>query len=68
MLQHRSNGQVIEADEKITDNDFKKERKLKNGWKLNTKEELMYYRIFREHFGEFEDLSWMGRTKGVKVI
>jgi hypothetical protein len=21
----------------------------------------MYYRIFREHFGELKDLSWMGR-------
>jgi hypothetical protein len=25
----------------------------------------MYYRIFREHFGDVRDLSWMGRTKGV---
>jgi asparagine synthase (glutamine-hydrolysing) len=31
---------------------------------LNSKEEIMYYRIFREHFGNMEDLSWMGRTKG----
>jgi len=23
----------------------------------------MYYRLFREQFGELEDLSWMGRTK-----
>ncbi len=48
-------------------NDFKRERNLPNGTSLNTKEELYYYRIFREHFGEFDDLSWMGRTKGSPV-
>ena len=52
------------AKEKITDDDFKREKILPNGWELNSKEELMYYRIFREQFGEFNDLSWMGRTKG----
>lgn len=51
------------ADKKITDYDFNKERVLKNGWVLNSKEELMYYRIFREHFGELENLDWMGRSK-----
>lgn len=55
------------AEETVTDADFVLERSLPNGWQLNTKEELMYYRIFREHFGEFEDLAWMGRTKGVSV-
>ncbi|MDI6784395.1 MAG: asparagine synthase-related protein [bacterium] len=52
------------ADKKITDDDFKRERILPNRWLLNTKEELMYYRIFREHFGELSNLFWMGRTKG----
>lgn len=52
------------ADEKITDNDFAAERTLQNGWQINTKEELLYYRIFKQHFGEIDDLSWMGRTKG----
>ncbi len=52
------------ADNQISNDDFRRERKLPNGWKINTKEELFYYRIFREHFGELEDLSWMGRTKG----
>jgi asparagine synthase (glutamine-hydrolysing) len=51
------------ANQTITDNDFKLERKLKNGWIINSKEELMYYRIFEEYFGELENLSWMGRTK-----
>lgn len=47
----------------ISDHDFKNECNLNNGWRLNSKEELMYYRIFKEHFGEIEDLEWMGRTK-----
>jgi asparagine synthase (glutamine-hydrolysing) len=52
------------AEAQITDEDFGRERVLPNGWTLNTKEELMYYRVFKEHFGELRDLSWMGRTKG----
>jgi len=51
------------AEENITDEDFGKERVLPNGWVLRSKEELMYYRIFRDFFGELQDLSWMGRTK-----
>lgn len=53
-----------EADTQITDADFRRERSLPNGLVLNSKEELMYYRFFREHFGELVDLSWMGRTRG----
>jgi asparagine synthase (glutamine-hydrolysing) len=52
------------AEEQITDRDFRRERTLPNRWTLNTKEELMYYRIFEEHLGELTDLSWMGRTRG----
>ena len=55
------------AKGQISDADFRAERKLVNGWTLNTKEELLYYRIFREHFGELEDLAWMGRTKGAPM-
>jgi len=55
------------ADERISAADFARERRLPNGWLLNSREELMYYRIFREHFGEFEDLGWMGRSKGSPV-
>ncbi len=51
------------AEEKITTQDFHREHRLPNGWILDSKEELMYYRIFKEHFGDLEDLSWMGRTK-----
>jgi asparagine synthase (glutamine-hydrolysing) len=52
------------ANEHVSDDEFIRQRTLPNGWTLNTKEELMYYRIFREHFGELGDLEWMGRTKG----
>jgi asparagine synthase (glutamine-hydrolysing) len=55
------------AEESISMTEFQRERRLANGWRLNSKEELMYYRIFRQHFGELVDLSWMGRTKGAPV-
>jgi asparagine synthase (glutamine-hydrolysing) len=51
------------AENSISNKEFKKERNLRNGWKLDSKEELLYYRIFRMHFGELEDLSWMGGAK-----
>jgi asparagine synthase (glutamine-hydrolysing) len=59
-------GDLLEqyADAQITDGEFKRERALPSGLVVNTKEELMYYRIFRQHFGELDNLSWMGRTKG----
>lgn len=52
------------AEEKVSTHDFETERNLQNGWQLNTKEELLYYRLFKDYFGEIGDLSWMGRTKG----
>ncbi|MCU0485372.1 MAG: asparagine synthase-related protein [Anaerolineales bacterium] len=55
---------ALRAEQKISDADFASERTLPNGCTLNSKEELLYYRIFRERFGELEDLKWMGRTKG----
>jgi len=55
------------AESQITDNVFRKERKLSNGLIINSKEELFYYRIFKDHFGPDIDLSWMGRTRGSPV-
>jgi asparagine synthase (glutamine-hydrolysing) len=52
------------VEDQISDQEFAKERKLMNGWRLNTKEELFYYRLFREKFGKQKDLDWIGRTKG----
>jgi asparagine synthase (glutamine-hydrolysing) len=56
---------ALGAEDQITDEEFHRERVLPNGWILDGKEALMYYRIFREYFGELEDLSWMGRTTAV---
>ncbi len=55
------------AEEQISDADFSREQKLPNGWLLNSKEELLYYRIFCEQLGQFTDLNWVGRTKGVPM-
>jgi asparagine synthase (glutamine-hydrolysing) len=52
------------AEDHVTDGEFRQERVLANGWTIRSKEELLYYRVFREHFGELQELSWMGRTKG----
>jgi asparagine synthase (glutamine-hydrolysing) len=52
------------ADAAIADTDFRQARRIPNGWTLDSKEELLYYRIFREWFGALVDLSWMGRSKG----
>jgi asparagine synthase (glutamine-hydrolysing) len=50
------------ADKSISDSDFRAEKTLYNGWTLISKEELYYYRIFKEYFGSNTDLSWMGRS------
>jgi len=55
------------ADAQISDSAFDRERRLPNGWMLRTKEELAYYRLFREHFGDLDNLAWMGRTKGAPI-
>lgn len=51
------------AEEKISDVEFRQERVLPDGSRIRTKEELLYYRIFRDYFGELSDLSFVGRTK-----
>jgi asparagine synthase (glutamine-hydrolysing) len=51
------------ADKQIADSEFLQERYLPNNWLLYSKEELLYYRIFRNLFGDIPNLSWMGRTK-----
>lgn len=55
------------AEKEISDSDFEKERILQNRWSLNSKEELLYYRYFKNQFGDIKDLDWMGRTKGAPV-
>ncbi|MBP7263159.1 MAG: asparagine synthase [Spirochaetia bacterium] len=55
------------AERTVSDADFRRERVLPNGWSLNTKEELWYYRLFAERLGGLASLDWMGRTKGAPV-
>lgn len=53
------------AEEIVSDADLKREQKLPDGSLLQSKEELLYYRLFRETFGDFESLEVVGRTKRV---
>jgi asparagine synthase (glutamine-hydrolysing) len=50
------------AGSAISDADFASERTLPNAWVLGGKEELLYYRLFRERLGPITNLDWMGRT------
>ncbi|MGB9697091.1 MAG: asparagine synthase-related protein [Ignavibacteria bacterium] len=50
------------CNEIIKDEDFRKNRVLKNGWEINSKEEYYYYKIFQELFSSFDDYNWIGRT------
>jgi asparagine synthase (glutamine-hydrolysing) len=54
--------------EKISDEEFQSAKTLKNGWTLHSKEELYYYRIFKDHFGDLDNLNWVGRTKSALVV
>jgi asparagine synthase (glutamine-hydrolysing) len=52
------------AEQTISDIEFARERSIAGGASLNTKEELMYFRIFRDQFGKAFDCGLVGRTKG----
>lgn len=52
------------AEGHVSDSDFRREMTLPDGSTLNSKEELLYWRVFRESFGRCRSLDWMGRTKG----
>lgn len=51
------------AQETISHDDFIRERKIKEGFTLTSKEELLYYRLFREHYPHKIALKTMGRTR-----
>jgi asparagine synthase (glutamine-hydrolysing) len=56
------------ARENISIEEFTKEQILPNGWRLDSREELMYYRIFNDYFGETaKDPTWVGRTIGAPL-
>ena len=50
------------AERVISDSDFRAERTLPDGTEAASKEELLYYRAFREHLGEDVSISFVGRT------
>lgn len=52
-----------EADKLISDSEFEKGRSLPAGGTLNSKEEFLYFKVFTDHFGRFDDYSFVGRTK-----
>lgn len=52
------------ADEAISDAEFEAEREVAPQIRLNTKEELFYFRIFAEQFGSTLPPDLVGRTKG----
>jgi asparagine synthase (glutamine-hydrolysing) len=56
------------ARESISIEEFKNEQILQNGWRLDSREELLYYRIFNGQFGRIaEDPTWIGRTIGAPL-
>lgn len=55
---------AVHAEESIPDEEFAKERTIEDGPTLNTKEELLYYRMFRDVFGSEANAGLVGRTKG----
>jgi asparagine synthase (glutamine-hydrolysing) len=51
------------ADERISDHDYLIERNVNNQLTLKSKEEVLYYRIFKDHFGNASNYEWVGRTR-----
>jgi asparagine synthase (glutamine-hydrolysing) len=54
-----------QAAEEISDSDFEKGRRLPGGDMLRSKEEFLYYQIFKSHFGDKILIEEMGRTKHI---
>jgi asparagine synthase (glutamine-hydrolysing) len=53
------------AEAAISDEEFEKARDLQGAPPLRSKEEMFYYRIFRDHFGDHVPLDEVGRTRHV---
>jgi len=53
------------AETAISDEEFNAERDIGDGHQLRSKEELMYYRVFKQHFGDSVPLQEVGRTRHV---
>jgi asparagine synthase (glutamine-hydrolysing) len=53
------------AETAVSDEEFETDRYLGHGDQLRSKEELMYYRIFKQHFGDNVPLQEIGRTQHI---
>ena len=53
------------ASREISDEVFQSEAKLGNGFHLHSKEELLYYRLFKTHFGDRVPIREVGRTQHI---
>lgn len=53
------------AETAISDEEFNAERDLGDGDQLRSKAELMYYRIFKQHFGDSVPRHEIGRTQHI---
>jgi asparagine synthase (glutamine-hydrolysing) len=51
------------ASQEISDEEYKAERDLSKDFRIRSKEELLYYRIFKKHFGNKVPLAEVGRTQ-----
>jgi asparagine synthase (glutamine-hydrolysing) len=53
------------VSQEISDETFEDEAKLGNGFYLHSKEELLYYRYFKSHFGVRVPIREVGRTQHI---
>ncbi len=53
------------ADRQISDGDFHREREIAAGQLLRSKEELLYYRIFKQMYPQDELIPLVGRSRSV---
>lgn len=54
------------ADQEISDHEFARERQPAEGYLLRSKEELLYFRLFRQAFPDQQAFTLVGRTRGLK--
>ena len=52
-------------EKQVSDDDFKRERVLVNGYTLSSKEELYYYRVFQELFDGKINLDLVGKSRSL---
>ena len=53
------------AEKEISMEEFEKERMLKSGLRIRTKEELYYYRVFKKHFPKERMANLIGRSRSI---